>query len=107
MTVNRRQFLQYCAVCGAALTVPGCCCRHYKPPCPPCPPPALTPPRGLDPPHIAHGHLPPWPTDPQIEARKAHIRGLWLTRPRPVRQDGMWPYLLIRGYPGDRGARPG
>jgi hypothetical protein len=106
MPATRREFLQYCVVCGAVLTLPDCCCRHYRPPCPPCPPPSLTPPRGVDPPHIIHPQLPPWPVDPQIEARKAHIRGIWLTQPKLLRQDGMWPYLLIRAFPGDHGARP-
>lgn len=106
MRVSRRIFLQYCGVCGAALTLPGCCCHHYQPPCPVCPPLPLTPPRGVDPPNLIHPELPPWPIGPDIGGRVGHIRGIWGTQPRPPRQDGMWPYLLIRAVPGDHGARP-
>jgi hypothetical protein len=106
MPVTRRGFLRYCAICGVALGVPGCRHRYHHPPvCPPCPT-LFTPPRGLDPPRPAQGQLPPWPVDPDFNARKEQLRKDWLTRPKPARQDGFWPYLLIRAFRDDRGARP-
>src|SRR5260370_8132808 len=99
MQITRRAFLGYCSVCGAALAAPGCCrFHHHGPP--------VTTARGLDPPNVAHPELPAWPVDPEIEARKEQIRLAWQNRPRPVRQDGLWPYLLIRAFAGDQGARP-
>jgi hypothetical protein len=100
--ITRRTFLQYSSMGGLAFSIPGC--REW--PCDDCPPPTVTPPRGLKPPKITPVQLPPWPSDPEIEARKRQIRIAWSSRPRPLRQDGMWTYLLIRAFPGDKGARP-
>lgn len=75
-------------------------------------PPDATPPRGLDPPTLSSSKLASSPKpflfsdDPQTKARKEQLRAAWTARPRPARQDGMFPYLLIRAAPGDQGARP-
>jgi len=103
MQVTRRDFLGQCAICGAMLTLGGCCARHPRSWwCQPCPPP-ITPPRGVDPPNITPFKVPPWPVDPNVVNQ---ILTDWSNRPKPARQDGMWPYLVIRSFPGDFGARP-
>lgn len=46
------------------------------------------------------------PVDPKRrEQVEAHIRQ-WMDEKGRTRQDGLWPYLLIRAYLGDHGVRP-
>jgi hypothetical protein len=59
--------------------------------------------RGGDPDHTSDPVPPrPDPLDPEAVDRAKE----WLNRHKsPSRQDGFWPYLLIRAYPGDTGVR--
>jgi hypothetical protein len=104
MPVTRREFLKGCVICGAMITPPARVCKKHFPwqKCPP----SVTSARGVNPAKLAPKNVFSWPDDPQIQARKASIREAWNARPAPLRQDGLWPYLLVRALPGDHGARP-
>ena len=109
MSLTRRRFIEYCAMGSAVSGLP------WDSPLRPLNmlfPPDATPPRGLDPPKLSSSKLVSSPKpflfsdDPQVTARKEQLRAAWTAHPRPTRQDGMFPYLLIRAAPGDQGARP-
>ncbi|HEY0378147.1 MAG TPA: hypothetical protein VGC87_14610 [Pyrinomonadaceae bacterium] len=63
--------------------------------------------RGEDPKSVRHDPKPHEPArDPaKVKEVRAFIDRR-LKQKRRVRQDGLWPYLLIRAVPGDHGVRP-
>jgi hypothetical protein len=66
--------------------------------------------RGKDPSTVRHDPKPREPErNPDLEPRREQVRALIdrLVRENGrVRQEGLWPYLLIRYKPGDYGVRP-
>ncbi len=67
--------------------------------------------RGDDPPNVHHDDGPPQepPLTPDEKKRRAELEreiDATLKEKPPSRQDGIWPYLLVRAYLGDHGVRP-
>ena len=66
--------------------------------------------RGEDPKSVRHDPKPQEPQpDPEKERERKKTRAFidhWRKEKGRVRQDGLWPYLLIRAVPGDHGVRP-
>jgi hypothetical protein len=64
------------------------------------------PARGSTPEHRDRTHPKLPPVDPvRLEQVKAAVE-TWMETKGGVRQEGVWPYLLIRGVVGDQGVRP-
>jgi hypothetical protein len=60
--------------------------------------------RGGDPDTSSNPSIPPLDSKPDA-AQLERVRGWLSEHKRPARQDGLWPYLLIRAFPGDTGVR--
>lgn len=58
--------------------------------------------RGGDPDHTTD---PTFSTDKPDPERVKRVAGWLKDKRHPPRQDGLWPYLLIRAFPGDTGVR--
>ena len=68
--------------------------------------PRNDPARGTAPEHRDHTSPKLPPVDPvRLEQVKAAVE-TWMETKGGIRQEGVWPYLLIRGIVGDQGVRP-